>query len=229
MHRASQYRVAKGTGRHGLQLPVALVANRLRRFVENEEFEFRGRADGVPRLRGPFQHTPQHPSRTDRFRAPRKLAQKKHGFRLEWNVALSRRKNPHRGIRIGGMPAGKFRVVVELIVRIPAQNHIAKSKILLDARQELVPAQIFSAHDPVGVENADLYVLNGAFRQQLDDIGVLLQRLGASRIWLFTTIDRLIVRDCGRRNLGIGMSSTAPPVRYDRNRSDAAGRRYAHR
>src|SRR5882757_6761348 len=40
MHGASQYRIAEGAGRHGLQFPVALVANRLRRFVENEEFEF---------------------------------------------------------------------------------------------------------------------------------------------------------------------------------------------
>src|SRR5580658_6982757 len=182
MHGASQYRVAKGTGRHGLQLPVALVANRLRRFVKNEKFEFRGGADGVPRLRGALQHTPQHPSWTHRFRAARKLAEKKQGFRLEWDVALSRGKNPHRGIRIGGMPAGKFRVVVELIVRIPAQNHVAKSEILLETREELVAAQVFSAHDPVGVENADLYVLNAAFGQQLNDIGVLLQRSGASRI-----------------------------------------------
>ncbi len=86
------------------------------------------------------------------------------------------------------MPAGKFRVVVELIVRIPAQNHIAKSEILLETRQELIAAQIFSAHDPVGVENTDLYVLDAAFGQQLNDIGVLLQGLGASRIWLFTVV-----------------------------------------
>ena len=207
MHGASQYRVAKGTGRHGLQLPVALIANRLRRFVENEELEFRGGADGVSRLRGPLQHTPQHPSRTDRFRAPCKLAQKKHGFRLERNVALSRWKDPHRRIRIGGMPAGKFRVVVQLIVRIPAQNHIAKSEILLKTRQELVPTQILSAHDPVGVEDADLYVLNAAFGQQLNDIGVLFQRLVPHELKLLTGLHRLIVRDCERLNPRIWITS----------------------
>ena len=72
------------------------------------------------------------------------------------------RQHAHRGIGIGGVPAREFRVVVELVVRVPAQDHVAEPEILVERRQEFIAAEIFPAHDAVGVEDADLDVLDAA-------------------------------------------------------------------
>jgi hypothetical protein len=101
------------------------------------------------------------------FGAPGEFSQDQRRLRLERNVAMGLRQEPHRGIRIGGVPTRELGVVIQLIVRVPAKNHIAEPEILVERRQEFFAAQIFAAHDAVGVEHADLDVLDAAFGQDL--------------------------------------------------------------
>ncbi len=134
LHGTSEHRVAECPGGHGLQLPVTLVAHGLRRLLEHEEFEFRRGAHQIPHARSPLEHAPQCAARADRFRAPGKLSQKKRRFRFEWNVPPGRGQDTHGGIGIGGVPAGERGVVIELVVRVPAEDHVAKSEILIERR-----------------------------------------------------------------------------------------------
>jgi hypothetical protein len=63
------------------------------------------------------------------------------------------------------VPARELGVVVELIIRIPAQDDVAESKALLECREEFIARQVLAAHDAVGIEHADLDVLDAAFGQ----------------------------------------------------------------
>lgn len=54
-------------------------------------------------------------------------------------------------------------------VGVPAEDHVAKPEVLLKCREKLVTTQIFTAHDPVGIEDPDLNVLDAAFGQKLSN------------------------------------------------------------
>jgi hypothetical protein len=54
------------------------------------------------------------------------------------------------------VPAGVFDVVVELVVRIPADDHVAEAEALLERREELVAADVLAAQDAVDVGDPDL-------------------------------------------------------------------------
>ena len=69
------------------------------------------------------------------------------------------RQQAHRGVGIGGMPACHFDVVVQLIVAVPAEHHVAEAEALLQRRQEFVAAHVFAAHDAIDVEHADFDVI----------------------------------------------------------------------
>ena len=174
MRGTAQYRVAEVAGSHGLQLPVAFLAHGLRCFFEHEEFVFGCGTDRVAHLCSALEHTPQRAARADRFGAPGELAEKEYGFRFEGDVALGVGQHTHGGVGIGGVPAGELRVVVELVVGVPAENHVAEAEILVDRRQEFVAAQVFAAQDAVGVDDADFDVLDAALGQELTNLGILL-------------------------------------------------------
>ena len=55
------------------------------------------------------------------------------------------------------MPAGQRGVVVELIVGIPAQHHVAEAEALLESGFELVAGHVLAAHDAVDIGDADLH------------------------------------------------------------------------
>ena len=142
MHGASQHRVAEGSRRHGLQLPIALLAHGLRRLLEQEELEFRGGADArVPwrppaRARAAARRAGRPIRRLRRIRRGTSAVLGSNGM-----FALGLRQHPHHGVGIGGVPAGEVRVVVQLIVRVPAQDHVAEPEMLVERRQELVAAR----------------------------------------------------------------------------------------
>ena len=64
------------------------------------------------------------------------------------------------------MPAGETGAVIELVVGIPAQHHVAEAESLLESGEKLVPLHVFAAHDAIDIENADLDVFNTAFVDQ---------------------------------------------------------------
>ena len=67
-------------------------------------------------------------------------------------------QDAHGCVRIGGVPAGVVDVVVELVVRIPAEHHVAEAEALLERREELVAADVLAAQDAVDVDDPDLDV-----------------------------------------------------------------------
>ena len=125
---------------------------------------------------GALEHAPQGAARADRFGAPGELAEKECGLRLEGDVAPGFGQDAHGGIGVGGVPAGEPGVVVELVVRVPAENHVAEAEILVERREEFIAAQVFAAQDAVGVDDADLDVLDAALGQKIANLDVLLHR-----------------------------------------------------
>ncbi len=64
------------------------------------------------------------------------------------------------------MPAGIAEIVDQLIVRIPAEHDVAEAETTFEGREELVARDIFAAHYPVNVDEAELDMAEGA---RLDD------------------------------------------------------------
>ena len=62
-------------------------------------------------------------------------------------------QQPHRGVGEGGVPAGEGDVVVLLVVRVPAEHHVAEAQAILEGREELVAIEELAAQNPVVVEH----------------------------------------------------------------------------
>ena len=102
------------------------------------------------------EHPAQRAARTDRLRVAVELAEEERQVVLERDQPHGLGQDAHRRVRIGGVPAGQRGVVVELVVGIPAQHHVAEAEALLERRFELVAGHVLAAHDAVDVEDADL-------------------------------------------------------------------------
>ena len=94
--------------------------------------------------------------------------------RLPGSVAISRqvsRQDADVGVGIGGVPAGVGDVVVELVVAVPAQHHVAEAHAALERRLELVDVDVLAAQDAVDVVDAHLDVAEAALLDDLQGIG----------------------------------------------------------
>ncbi|MNJ50859.1 hypothetical protein D3C77_461470 [compost metagenome] len=81
------------------------------------------------------------------------------------------RDDAHRRIGVGGVPAGVCDVVVELVLDVPAEHHIAEAAAVLQGGEELAAVDVLAAHHPVDIEHAHLHMGEAAL---LDDApGVL--------------------------------------------------------
>ena len=80
-------------------------------------------------------------------------------------------QHSHRRIRVGGVPARVFHVVIELVVRVPAQHHVAEAESLVERGEELVAAHVLAAHDAVVVEHSHLDVVELALLDDLAGVG----------------------------------------------------------
>ena len=74
-------------------------------------------------------------------------------------------------IGIGGVPAGVCDVVVELVVGVPAQHHVAEAEAALQRREELGLRHVLAAQDAVDVEDADLDMGQAALLDDLAGVG----------------------------------------------------------
>ena len=92
-----------------------------------------------------------------RLRIAVEFGQEERQVVLERDEPHGLRQDAHRGIRIGGVPAGELGVVVELVVGIPAQHHVAEAEALLEGGFELVAGHVLAAHDAVDIDDADLH------------------------------------------------------------------------
>jgi len=60
-----------------------------------------------------------------------------YGVLLHGQLATGFWKYAHGGIAITGVPTGKADIVVELVIAVPAQHHIAETKALFQSRKKL--------------------------------------------------------------------------------------------
>src|ERR1700738_3942214 len=67
------------------------------------------------------------------------------------------------GVGVPGVPAGHLRVVVELVARVPAEDHVAEAEATLGHAPELVQRDVLAAQDAVDVESAQLDLLHLRF------------------------------------------------------------------
>ena len=86
-------------------------------------------------------------------------------------VAAGRGIDARGGVGIGGVPAGERALVVELIVGIPAQHDVAEAEALIERADELVAGEIFSANDPIEIDDAELDVRQAPLLDQGPGIG----------------------------------------------------------
>src|SRR3546814_6410498 len=128
--RAAQGGIAEEVRCDRRQVAVALLAHRLRRFVEHEELVFGGGQHLEAHLGGLGDGAAQRAARADRFGGRRELADEEQGVLLERNLAAALRHHPHRRVGIGSVPAGIGHVVIKLIVR-RSEEHTSELQSLM--------------------------------------------------------------------------------------------------
>ena len=99
---------------------------------------------------------------------PGELAQHEQGRLFERNAARCAGGQADLDVREAGVPAGVIEVVEDLILGIPAEDHVAEAKSGLQGRDQLVAVHVFAAHDSVDVEHPDLERLERIRTDQVD-------------------------------------------------------------
>src|SRR6185369_17690122 len=72
-------------------------------------------------------------------------------------------------VRESMVPARELRVVVALVVHVPAEHDIAEAESALDRGEELVTVDVLAAKDPVDVADADLHLPERRAADLLED------------------------------------------------------------
>src|SRR6185437_9956751 len=224
-HRVAQHRIAEEAGRYGLQILVALLADRVRGLGEHEELVLETDLDLEAHPVGALDHPPQHGPRTERLGWPGELAQEQEVARLGRDLSAGLRQDADVGVGIGGVPAGVGDVVVELVVAVPAQHHVAEAHAALEGRLELVDMEVLPAQHPVEVVHPHLDVAEAALLDDLKGIG---SRLHLARFHYFSpargpqTSGGWTLEARGQRThvairlsprLSFGVAATAPSTR----------------
>ncbi|KAG0739421.1 hypothetical protein G6F31_018114 [Rhizopus arrhizus] len=133
----------------------------MRRFAEHEELVLQRRVDVVAHACGPVQRAVQQPARTDGARVALEFRQEQQhvfaaGPLFKRQPAPGLRHDAQLGVGVGGVPAGVLGVVVELVIEVPAEHHVAERQAGAQRAQELVASQVLAQHDAVDVGQAHL-------------------------------------------------------------------------
>ncbi len=134
VHPAAQHGIAEIAGGDGIQALIVLRPHTVRGLVEDEELELGGGLDRVAQAVGPLQHAAQHAARAYGLGRAGEFAEHQGDVALMRQVAHSVGQEPDRRVRIGGVPAGEAGVVIELVVAVPAQHHVAEAVALMQRR-----------------------------------------------------------------------------------------------
>ena len=129
----------------------------MRSLVEHEEFELGRRRHRKTHVLGFFQHAAQNAARTRRLGIAVEFGEEERQVVFERDQPHGLGQNARRRVRIGRVPSRQRRVVVELIVGIPAQHHVAHAEAAGERGFELVAGHVFAAHDSVDIHDADLH------------------------------------------------------------------------
>ncbi|MNJ54115.1 hypothetical protein D3C77_495450 [compost metagenome] len=159
--RAAQHGIAEVSRRPVLHIAIVLRAHGVRRFTEHEEFIFQRGVDVVAHALRAIQRTLQQAARADGGRIAFELGQEQqHVFAprplLQWQATTGVGQDAQLGIGIGRVPAGVLGVVVELVVQIPTEHHVAKRQARAQRPQEFVAPQVLAQHNAVDVGQAHL-------------------------------------------------------------------------
>ncbi len=179
--RGAQHGIAEEARLDRLEVAVVLFAHRLRRFLEHEEFVFQAGQHLEAHLVGLGQGPAQHGAGADLFILAVEFAEEEQHVVLPGDLAAAFGQDAHGGVGIARVPAGDGNVVVQLVLGIPAQHHVAEAEALIEGGDELVGLHVLAAHDAVHVDDADLDVV--AFALGDDLLGVR-RRLDLSRFHL---------------------------------------------
>ncbi len=179
--RAAQPRIAEIAGRDVREVAIALLAHALRRLVEQEELVFEGRAGGKAHPLRLLQHPAQGAARAERLGRACELAKEEERALLEGQRPAGLGQDAHRRIRIGGVPAREGHIVIELIVGVPAQHHVAEAEAAVEGREELGLGDVFAAQHAIGVEQADLDVGDAPLLDDLARLGRAADVFGLQR------------------------------------------------
>src|SRR5207237_6662777 len=90
------------------------------------------------------------------------LQEEEQGLFLEGKLPAGFRQYPHGRVGIGGMPAGEGDVVIELVVGIPPQDHVAETDSTVESGKEFDLGNVFASQDAIVVENTDFDMANAA-------------------------------------------------------------------
>ncbi len=121
--RSAQHAVAKRAGTERRQAAVVLFTHALRRFAKAEKFEFSGKIRFI--LTCLFDDALQDLARRDSGDV-NEIEQEKRRAGLPRDCAKCLEIDARRGIRIAGVPAGHFRIVIQDVADVPAEDDIAK-------------------------------------------------------------------------------------------------------
>lgn len=161
LHGAAQLEVAEVAGGPVLHVAVVLGAHRVRRLAEHEKLVFERGVDLEAHAGGAIQRAMQQAARADVGRGAFELGQEQQhvlaaGPLLQRQPAAGAGHDAQLGIGIGRVPAGVLGVVVELVVQVPAEHHVAESQPAAQRGQEFVAPDVLAQHDAIDVGQADL-------------------------------------------------------------------------
>ena len=175
----AQHRVAEEPGRQGLEVAVVLVPDRVRSFLEDEEFVLETDARGVAQPGAPFDDPAEHAAGAIGVRGRGEFAKEQQHVVLPRDRSARFGHDSHGRIGISRVPPGERDIVVKLIVGVPSQDHVAESESAFERREELLAAHVLSAQHAVDVEDADFDVGQAPFFDDRPRIG---RRLHIARV-----------------------------------------------
>ena len=182
-HRIAQHGVAEESGRDRLQALVALLTNGFGRLGEDEEFVLEADLDLEAQLGRTREDAAQRAARADFLRLADELAEEHQVARLGRDLAAGIWQDADVGVGVAAVPAGVGDVVVELVVHVPAQHHVAEAEAAFQRRVEFVDVDVLAAQDAVDVVHPHLDVGQAAF---LDDPAGIGRRLDLARFHRFS-------------------------------------------
>src|SRR5471030_2940617 len=127
----------------------------MRRLGEDEELVFETDLDLEAELLGARENAAQNAAWADRLELLGELRQEQEIAGLGRNLAAGVGQDAHSGVGITRVPAGHGDIVVELVVGVPTQHHVAEAKAALERRLELVDVDVLAAQDAVDVVDTD--------------------------------------------------------------------------
>ncbi len=161
LDRAAQNRIPEIAGRPVLHVAVVLGAHGVRRLAEHEEFVLQRGIGIESHVRRAIDHAVQQAARTDGGGIALEFRQEQQhvfaaGALFQRETARALRHDAHFCVGVCGVPAGVPGVVVELIVQVPPQHHVAEREPGTQHAQEFVAPQVLAQHDAVHIGQADL-------------------------------------------------------------------------